>query len=63
MTNTQSMTIDAALAALAPEGVTGLTCVHVGDKTPLWRVEQRGVPYVYCCTLDELVRALSVWSD
>ena len=57
------MTIDAALAALAPEGVTGLTCVHVGDKTPLWRVEQRGVPYVYCCTLDELVRALSVWSD
>ena len=52
------MTITAALAALAPYGVTSIEMIDA-TNTPLWRVIENGKVYSYCVTLEQLVWCLT----
>jgi hypothetical protein len=52
------MTITAALAALAPYGITSIEVIDA-TMTPLWRVIENGKVYSYCVTLEQLVQCLT----
>lgn len=53
------MNITAALAALAPYGVTSIKEIEGTNMTPAWRITANGKVSSYCVTLERLVWGLT----
>ena len=58
------MLISEAMVMLAPVGVERIDHIpNDSTSTPVWKVRQNGDDYIYCASLETVVRALEVASD